>query len=412
MATFRGQHRMAVVKCRRAMAMGACILLTAVDPAMNLFLILYFLIYGGMNAYFFVRLFPLLRRFGLWAPGLLLAALLFMVAGPILARMLERADLVRPAQAVGLITYTWMAIALWFFFLGLSVDGWNGIWRLGSRQWPELAALRIAPGPALAVIGGLVVVAGIWGAIEAHFIQTTRLTITTDRLPADADPILVAQISDLHLGLIERDGRLAQLIALLERERPDLLLTTGDMVDGSAHHMEHLAGMWAGHEPPLGKFAILGNHEWYVGRQNSIGFLERSGFVVLRGESAMAGPLLVAGVDDPAGLHRTGEQLRAEDLALPPAGETRPFTILLKHRPWIEEGSLGRFDLQLSGHTHAGQIFPFGWVVRMQYPYLRGFHQLEQGSQLYVNRGTGTWGPRLRLGSPPELTLIRIEGQG
>ncbi len=375
---------------------------------MSLFLLLYLLLYGGMNVYIFFRLLPVLRRVGWWLPLALAALLVFMVAGPILARMLERTDMVRLAQVVGAITYTWMALALWFFFLGVLIDLWNASFAVAGWRWPTAAALRLPPSTAVPLIGGLVLLAGIWGAFEAHFIRLERVELTTPRLPAGAPPIRIAQISDLHLGLIERDGRLSQVLDLLEREKPDLILATGDLVDGSAHHMEHLTDMLAAHRPPLGKFAILGNHEWYVGMKNSIGFLEASGFTVLRGETLAVGPLLLAGVDDPAGLRRDPELVHVEHEALPAADVERPFTILLKHRPWVEESSQGRFDLQLSGHTHNGQIFPFNWIVRTQYRYLRGLYELNDGARLYVSRGTGTWGPRLRLGSPPELTIFTL----
>ena len=259
---------------------------------------------------------------------------------------------------------------------------------------------------ALPAIWGLIALATAWGAIEARRIRVERISFASPRLAAAGGPILVAQVSDLHLGMIERDGRLGQVLDILRRHEPDLLVVTGDLVDGSADHMEKLAAMWNAWRPPLGKYAVLGNHEWYVGLDNSVGFMERSGFTVLRQATAAPAPwLFLAGVDDPAG----GARARVDAAAiLPPAGPARPFTLLLRHQPLVEKGTEGRFDLQLSGHTHNGQIYPFNWLVKRAYPMIRGLYRLDGGASLYVSRGTGTWGPPLRLGSPPELTLITL----
>lgn len=377
---------------------------------MSRFFLFYFLIYGGMNLYVGARLSILVRRWTPWGQIGLAAFILFMVAGPILARILERTDYVILAQSIGLVTYTWMAIALWFFFLGVAIDLWNALVWLVHWIWPRVSAVRIGWMQSLVILGVVIALATIWGAVEAQYLRVRNVTITSPRLPAGSKPIRIAQVSDIHLGLIERDGRLRQIIRIVNRLNPDMLIATGDVIDGTAHHMEKLVGMWAGCQPPLGKYAILGNHEYYVGLDRSIQLLTDAGFDVLRGRTARPEPrLLLAGVDDPAGFSRVPRLLADENALLPPLGADRPFTIFLKHRPWIEEGSIGRFDLQLSGHTHSGQVFPFGLVVRMQYPYLHGFFDLGRGSSLYVSRGTGTWGPRLRLAAPPEITLITIQ---
>lgn len=381
---------------------------------MSRLFLFYLLIYGGMNLYIGVRLSVLTRKWAPWGHVGLALFLLGMIAGPIVSRLLERTALVWLAQIIGLVTHTWMALALWFFFLGVAIDLWNLLVRGASAwAWKGASVLRVGAVQGLMFMGVMIGLATIWGAVEAQYLHVRTVTMKSSRLPAGSPPIRIVQVSDIHLGLIEREGRVRQILRIIERLEPDMVVSTGDVVDGTAHHMDRVVRLWAGCRPPLGKYAILGNHEFYAGLERSLGLLSEAGFQVLRGSAAAPDPrLLVAGVDDPAGLRRTPKLLADENALLPSTGAARPFTLFLKHRPWIEASSLGRFDLQLSGHTHSGQVFPFGLVVRTQYPYLHGFFDLGEGSALYVSRGTGTWGPRLRLAAPPEVTLITIAPAG
>jgi hypothetical protein len=160
---------------------------------------------------------------------------------------------------------------------------------------------------------------------------------------------------------------------------------------------------------PLGKYAVTGNHEFYAGIGPALDFTRRAGFTVLRGELAIVGGILrIAGVDDPAGeaMGAGSRRLEAETLGGEPSSL---FTLLLKHRPVLSADAQSRVDLQLSGHTHRGQIFPFRFLVRLSYPFLAGLYAREDGGALYVSRGTGTWGPRMRFLSSPEITVIDIE---
>lgn len=376
------------------------------------FLLLYLLVYGGINVYAGVRLSILARKWTPWGQIGLALLIIFMVAGPFVSLRLERTSFVMLAQVIGVVTYTWMALALWFFFLGLAIDIWNvAIWGIGLK-WRAASTLRVGWIQSLIAMGVVIVLATLWGAIEAQYIHVRELTIHSDRLPRGGKPIRIVQVSDLHLGLIERDGRVRQVLGKIDGLKPDMLIATGDVIDGTAHHMEKIARMWADCRPPLGKYAILGNHEFYVGVERSVSLLNDAGFKVLRGDTVTTGGLLLAGIDDPAGYDRSPRLAAIEDSILPPAGAGRPFTLLLKHRPWVEESSIGRFDLQLSGHTHAGQVFPFGFFVQKANGFLYGRFQLGKGSELYVTSGAGTWGPRLRLAAPPEIAAITLSPAG
>ena len=179
-------------------------------------------------------------------------------------------------------------------------------------------------------------------------------------------------------------------------------MATGDIVDAQLDHLQELIELWQQFDPPLGKYAVTGNHEYYAGLQQSLGFLQRSGFVMLRDQNTEVGDWLkLAGVDDPArGNHPDEVAVLGE--------RSERFTLLLKHRPRFVEASAGLFDLQLSGHAHRGQIFPFNLLTGIEYPMQDGLYALAAGQRLYASRGTGTWGPPMRILSPPEITLIEI----
>ncbi len=372
------------------------------------FLFIYFSIYGGMQFLVFWKVHRAFPNAGWWltAPG---AFLLLMLFAPMLVRLLDRSGWLWPAKLVALIGFTWMAISMWFLFATVGTEAWN----LGARlvalaRGVEPRALVPARGLLIGV-GVWTVLACIWGPIEASCVRLERITLRTAKLPAGSPPVRIVQISDLHLGLILAEKRLGDALELVREAKPDVLVSTGDLLDAAGPHTSALADRLAEVGAPLGKFAVLGNHETYSGLDHSLKFHRRAGFRVLREERETAGDsLVVAGVDDPAGTRGGGRVRLDEGAALPAAGEAR-FVVLLKHRPTVSEASLGRFDLQLSGHTHRGQIFPFTLVVTVTHRYVAGLYELAGGAKLYVSRGAGTWGTPMRLFAPPEVTLITLE---
>jgi hypothetical protein len=187
------------------------------------------------------------------------------------------------------------------------------------------------------------------------------------------------------------------------------LVATGDLVDGRINHLDGLSEIFREIHPPLGKYAVTGNHEFYAGIGSSLDFTRRAGFTVLRGEAVTVGNVLrLVGVDDPAGRSFGPAPGRSEEELLG-NGPSPLFTLLLKHRPFLSPAARKAADLQLSGHTHNGQIFPFRLLVRIWYPLLSGLYESKNGAALYTSRGTGTWGPPMRFLSPPEMTIIDIE---
>lgn len=234
-----------------------------------------------------------------------------------------------------------------------------------------------------------------------------NLEVQLPQLPPELDGLRVVQLSDLHLGTILREGWLAARLAQVRALKPDVVVVTGDLVDGNARHVERLLPLLKELKAPLGVYAVTGNHEFYAGLDKSVRLLEEAGFRVLRDQNVEVRPgLVLAGVDDLTARRQYGINHRAVEKAL--AGRPLGACVLLSHTPWqVEEAARLGAELMLSGHTHDGQIWPFSYLVRLSYPYLGGTFNVN-GLTLHVSRGTGTWGPRLRLWKPAEITLITL----
>ncbi len=377
---------------------------------MRLFLLTFLIVYGSVHAYVFLKA-KAAFAFG-WETGLpLLLVFAFLMSAPIMTHLLARHGQENAARGLAFAGYAWMGVLFFLFWLHIVADAARLVLRLSERAGiAGNLAPALAGRAAFLCIAGLAVALSAYAVFEAARIEVVRVRIVTDRLPPGIPALRIAQVSDLHLGLIHRNATARKVAGILARERPDILVSTGDLVDGQLDHVDGLSGIFREIPAPMGKFAVTGNHEYYAGLKRAIDFTRSAGFSILRNESVVAGGAVrIAGVDDPTQDRLGDRPRRAEADVL----ENRPdgrFTILLKHRPAIDPDSAGKFDLQLSGHTHHGQIFPFLLLTRLVYPLLGGDHAVPGGGTLHVNRGTGTWGPPMRFLAPPEITIIDLEG--
>ncbi len=372
---------------------------------MTLFLLTFLSLYTAMHALVFWGAHPLLKGHPA-LPTLTWIWMATMILAPLLVRLCERSGWEGLARSLAWVCYSWMGGVFLAFSLFTPVALWDLFTRLAGRLLPQLSNLSLHGAPCAATVLLVVVAASFYGLFEAANLRVEEVRIASARLPVGTPPLRIALVSDLHLGLLRREESLAPVISRLRQLQPDLVVATGDIVDAQINHLEDLAGLWQSLDPPLGKFAVTGNHEFYAGLGQALDFLNRSGFTVLRNRSLAVGDSLrLVGVDDPAG------GVRADEADLLGERGAR-FTVLLKHRPKLAEGSMGRFDLQLSGHTHRGQIFPFNLLTGLEFPLQDGLYSLAAGQHLYTSRGTGTWGPPMRILSPPEVTLIEIVPEG
>ena len=376
---------------------------------MSLFLLSFFLVYGSMHVYALLKA----RSALAFGPGTTLALLLLLgilLCAPIVMHHLSRHGYENAARIVAHVGYLWMGFLFFFTCLNFSTDLLRlPLWAMGRGGIAANAASVLAGRSAFLCISGLAVALSAYAIVEASRIEVVRVRVVTDRLPPSVPSLRIAQITDLHLGLIHRNAKAREVAAIVSRERPDVFVSTGDLVDGQLDGVAELAEIFRGIPAPRGKFAALGNHEYYAGIGRAIAFTRKSGFTVLRDESVTIDDAVrIAGVDDPAGARfdRTGGTSEAALLGNRPDGL---FTLLLKHRPQLDPATGGKFDLQLSGHTHDGQIFPFRLLTRLVFPLLAGNHPVPGGGILHVSRGTGTWGPPMRFLAPPEVTIVEIE---
>jgi predicted MPP superfamily phosphohydrolase len=374
---------------------------------MTVFLLTIITVYGGAHAYAFFRARSAFS-FGAVTGSALALFLLLMVAAPFLIRALELHEYERTARLLAFIAYLWMAALFLFFCISLSLDLINLVARM--VHW----AVRVVPGPfplagrtAFLISAGLALAICIYGYFEASNVRQEVLRIETAKLPAEIGKLTIVQMSDVHLGLIIRCDRLEKMLEVVKAAKPDIFIVTGDLVDAQINHLTGLADLLREVNPPYGKYAITGNHEYYAGLGKALDFTRNAGFTVLRNVAVKAGPIMIAGVDD-----RTGVQLKqgkpVSELALLGGLPRDTFRLFLKHQPRIDPVTIGLFDLQLSGHTHKGQIFPFTYLTRLTFPLNAGRYDLGSGSVLYVSRGTGTWGPPIRFLAPPEVTVIEL----
>lgn len=231
-------------------------------------------------------------------------------------------------------------------------------------------------------------------------------------LPSDLEGVTIAQISDLHVGSILDGAWLNQLMRQVEELRPDMLVLTGDAIDGKVSRVGKELDALSGFKAPLGKFFVTGNHEFYSGVDGWVEQMRSMKFTVLNNEHTLVqkgeGKILVAGVWDFHG-EDFGERYASSPVAAKDGAAEHDVSILLAHQPKsIFEASKAGFDIQLSGHTHGGQYFPWTYAVHLFQPYVKGLHQVD-GTTLYVNTGTGFWGPPMRLTVPPEITLHTLQ---
>ena len=373
-----------------------------------LFLFVFFSIYGGLHIYAFVKIRQALT-FGTGAAVSLAAFMAGMIIAPVLIRISERQGFEFLARVMAYMGYAWMGLIFFFVSVTFVLDIYRLLVHIGGRIIPvDLSGLAPAARPSVAICILLAVILTAYGAFEAFDIRMVHVTVQTDKIPKDIGRVKIVQISDVHLGLIVGERRLKKILNLVTAADPDILVSTGDLVDGQMDNLSGLLKLFREVSPKYGKFAITGNHELYAGLARSLEFIEKAGFTVLRGEGLnIAGLLTIAGVDDVTA-KRDGIEKEISEKALLSSFPRESFTLLLKHRPTVAKDTPGLFDLQLSGHTHKGQIFPFSLVTKLFYPNLAGLFRLEQNSRLYVSRGSGTWGPPVRFLSPPEVTLIEL----
>jgi predicted MPP superfamily phosphohydrolase len=386
------------------------------------FLTIAIFILGGLHFYVWSRLVRDTRLPQPWAM-VATAALIALGAGlPLMRILIRRAP---GARALGWPLYTWLGVLFVFFVLLLASD----LVRLALWAWTRLRTAQIPGGQVDLDRRTLVarVVAGVVTTATAALTATAmrsalgpvdvrRVDVTLPRLPQRLDGLSLVQLTDVHVGPTIGRAFIENIVARTNALAPDIIAITGDLIDGSVAELGDAVAPLGQLRARHGVYFVTGNHEYFSGATEWIAELTRLGIRCLRNERISIGDadasFDLAGVDDHSGA-RSGEAGHGEDLDkalanLDPAREV----VLLAHQPRsVFAASRFGVGLQISGHTHGGQLWPFTYLVRLQQPFVAGLHR-HGDTQVYVSRGTGYWGPPMRLGAPAEITqLILTSGK-
>ena len=371
-----------------------------------IFVTAFIALYGLLHFYFYRKV---MKAFGMSGSShlLLIIILCFLLISPIIINILADSDQFLLTRILAYIGYIWMGALLLFCFINLAVDIYSLIIHVSARI-STAALLRYIPGNRLVLILSLLMVIGIviYGRFESGDIRVEHIDFRTAKLPHEVGNLRVALIADIHFS--PTNGlRLAQKIGrIIEEQKPDLLVSAGDLLDKGVQDKKAVTAVFRNIPVPYGKYATTGNHEFITGIKESVEFTEEAGFRMLRNENVLVGDFLnILAIDDPAG-KRFGDGYQVPESKVLEGFSPDRLNLFLKHQPVIEKSSPGKFDIQLSGHTHDGQIFPFNLVVSLFYHYMSGLYNVGNGSCLYVSRGTGTWGPPIRFLAFPEITVM------
>ena len=358
--------------------------------------------------------FRLLPALGLDAGGMsigigLLALSAVLVPAGMLARSIRSQAWSDRLAWAGMLTMGWFSST---FVLTLLRDvALLPAWFLLPQSYRE----PVVHWSAVAVVG-LAVFATLVGLVNARRrAKVVNVAIPMANLAGALHGFSIAQISDIHVGPTIKRGYVDAIVDAVNELKVDVIAITGDLVDGSvaqlAAHVAPLARLRARH----GVYFVTGNHEYYSGERSWTRKLRDLGVKVLMNQHVVIDhdgkPLVLAGVSDFGAHHFDPAQRSDPSASLQGAPAHSGPRILLAHQPRTAPAAAAAgFDLQLSGHTHGGQFWPWNLVVRFQQPFTAGLHRLNQ-LRIYVSRGTGYWGPPKRFGAPSEITRITLVPQ-
>jgi predicted MPP superfamily phosphohydrolase len=304
-----------------------------------------------------------------------------------------------------------MGIAFFLLVLLAPADLGRAVWTWIQRDGLDPARRQFLSRSISAIVGfGAFGIAGtaLFSALRPVAVKNVRVQL--EKLPAHMDGFTIVQLTDIHVGPTIGKAFIDDMVARTNALRPDLIAITGDLVDGSVEELGAFVEGLRALRAPHGVFFVTGNHEYYSGVDEWLAHLTSLGIRVLRNERVAIGGddgFHLAGVDD-YHAHQFGHGHGMTFTRIVNERDESRALVLLAHQPKaIEDGEPHGVDLQLSGHTHGGQMYPFNYLVKLQQPYIAGLYRHGR-AQVYVSRGTGYWGPPMRLAAPAEITRVEL----
>ncbi|MBK1964082.1 metallophosphoesterase [Campylobacter novaezeelandiae] len=294
-----------------------------------------------------------------------------------------------------------------FFFITLFLDFIKFICIFSGKNYSiPYRFLRIIFEIFILVLGGFLTYISINNALKIPNVKKEQIYI--DNLKQD---LKIAMLTDIHLGKNLHKDFLEKLIIKTNALNPDLIVIVGDLVDTDVEHLKDYIGILNEFKSKFGTFYVLGNHEYYHNVNEVLQLLnENTNMHILLNKNIDLGVINIAGIGDLMGL-RQGVYGPDLDKVQKDLSKDKP-SILLSHQPkTVLLYNVNDFDLILSGHTHAGQIFPFGVIVKLNQGFLHGLYHLNEKTKLYVSSGAGFWGPSLRVFAPSEIVLLELKGK-
>ena len=379
-----------------------------------IFIVVSLTVIGGVHYYLWARLVRDLELATIWHRVLTGTSVALFASIPLtffLHRSLPRGW----DKIVAMPGYIWMGFLFLLLLLVLGVDIGRGVVRIVTAFFEDLPpvdpdkrlTITRALGGAVALVAGGAGAAAVRSALSP--VEVKEVQVRLDRLPESLSGTTIVQLSDVHVGPTLGREFIEHIVERANALEPDVVAITGDLVDGSVRRLRDQVAALANLRAKYGVFFVTGNHEYYSGVDSWCAELERLGIRVLRNERVSIGTggasFDLAGVDD-YNARRFG---RGHGPDLPRALEGRDDSrelVLLAHQPRaIHEAERYGVGLQLSGHTHGGQLFPWNLFVKLQQPVVSGLARIGR-SLIYVSNGTGYWGPPMRLGAPAEVTKV------
>ncbi len=364
------------------------------------------MVYGSINYYIFVRLNQSIPVSS-WLHPVFLPLFCFIASSFLLGQFLEyrRSNIL--SDVLTWIGSFWLGMMSWFFMAALLVD----LFRLFDSAIGFLPSVWYSNGEMTkawiaGVASSVISLAMFLGFLNARRIRIHPLNIRIDK---PGQPMRIAAISDMHMGALIRRRMVHQMVTKINALKPDIVLMLGDQVDGNVHPVMQLdlGSELKKIKSKYGVYAITGNHEYIGNAETACAYLEAHGITMLRDESVEVAGVYLVGREDRASKQFAHLQRKPLADLVAPLDTLKPI-ILMDHTPFhLEEAEQNGIDLQLSGHTHHAQIWPFSYITKAVYEVSWGYKRKGK-THVYVSCGSGTWGPPIRIGNRPEIMDITI----